>query len=367
MGQRLLCVFFLLFLGAHPRAVAGDDEDVARTKKELQPRPVTLKADGISNVLAQLQQQTGNIVVDRRQTKSDSGLKIELANSTFWPAVEAIAKAAGCGISTYQADARVALVDAPLRSMSKVFQGIFRITAKRVNAVRDDDAGTHVCIVTLDVAWEPRYEPLYLEVGPIQATFAADNKGVELQATTAGQGKINVAGRNAIEIDIRVPAPKRSAPKIKSLQGQFQLTGPGKMLTFNFSNPKAFKKTNPPLRQTQDGVQVSLVELKTFSDRWSVEVQIDNPGSTPQKDSFQSYLGNNRITLEKREGPDHKVWAGAEDRAEETATRAEIQYSFHNARKHNPGQPADWMLVYRAPGRIVEIGVPFAFKDLSLP
>src|SRR5205085_1589755 len=121
---------------------------------------------------------------------------------------------------------------------------------------RDDEAGTHICTVTLDVAWEPRFEPLYLEVGPMQVTFAADNQRVEVQAKVAGQGKISVAGRNALEVDIHLPAAKRSSAAIKTLEGRFQLTGPSKMLTFTFPKLDASTKSADYLQEkNKEGVK----------------------------------------------------------------------------------------------------------------
>src|SRR5256885_2368768 len=80
-----------------------------------------------------------------------------------------------------------------------------------------------------DLAWHRRFVPLYLEVGPMQAVFSADDQGMERQAKAPATGKISVAGRSAMEIPVRLQAPPRSSLKIKSLDGYFQLTGPGKM------------------------------------------------------------------------------------------------------------------------------------------
>ena len=44
-----------------------------------------------------------------------------------------------------------------------------------------------------------------------------------------------------------------------------------------------------------------------------------------------------------------------------------VTYSFPLSAKENKGPLSDWTLVYRTPGRIVELDVPFAFKDLALP
>jgi hypothetical protein len=362
-------VFVLVLLASCARA---DDRDaIAKAKKDLLPRSVTLKSEKmpLADALSRLAAQTGNHVADRRQTKSDVKLNLALDNSTFWPALEAIAKQAGCGISTYQPDGHVALVDAPVRSARTLHQGIFRITAKRIAIARDDEAGTHVCTISLDIAWEPRYEPLYLEVGAIQATFSADAKGVERQVKLPGQGRISVAGRNAIEVDIRLPAPERSSAKLKALEGEFRLIGPGQMLTFTFPSLKTVKKGDPPLQQTQDGVQVSLVEVKTSSSRWSVAVLIVNPKENPRFESYESWLGNNQISLEKGTGPDRAVWTprAGEEQVRESGTRADIVYSFPIPPKQNKGETTDWTLVYRTPGPIVITAVPFTFKDVALP
>ncbi len=254
--------------------------------------------------------------------------------------------------------------------MDTLYQGIFRITAKRITVTRDDDAGTHVCTATLEIAWEPRFEPLFLEVGPVRATFAADETGRELEAKLPGQGKESVAGRGSIEVDLRLPAPGRSSPRLKSLVGEFHLTGPGKMLTFTFPNLKVMKKTDPPVQQTQDEVRVSLCQFKAASNRWSAEVHIDNPPGNPNLESFQSWLSNNRVSLEKGAGSNRKAWwprLGDESEENVTATHAEILYSFYIPAKQSPGPPSDWSLVYRTPGRIVTIEAPFTFKDLPLP
>ena len=370
MSTRSLSLFLaVMVLLGQPQVRAEDDQAVARTKKELLPRPITLNGERLplSNALAELTRQTGNQVADRRQIKTNPGLKLDLSHSTFWPALEAIAKAAGCGISTYQPDGKVALVDGSLPSATALYQGIVRVLIAGIAISRDDKAGTHVCTVTVDIAWEPRFEPLYLEVGPMLATFAVDNKGVANRCALPGQGKISVAGKSALEVPIPLPAPMRSSAAIKTLEGQVRLTGPGKMLTFAFPNLNASRQGK---NLAEEGVQVSLSGLKTASNRWSIEVVVDNSNGNPTFESYQSWLGNNQIWLEKGEGLDHIVWsprAGDEQVHKETATQAKIVYSFHIPPRQSKGLTTDWTLVYRTPGRIVETAVPFAFKEIPLP
>ncbi len=324
----------------------------------------------LTEALAQLFKQTGNLVADRRQSKTVPTLKLDLDQVAFWPALDAIAQAAGCGVSTYQSDGQVALVTSAPRPAPVVYQGIFRIVAKKIRVAQDAEAGTHTCTVTLDIAWEPRFEPLYFELAAVQALFSADRNKEEFQASADGQGKINVAGRNALEVDVPLPAARRSAAKIASLAGHIKLTGPGKMLTFRFAPLKVFKKGEDHLEQTQEDVSVRLEAVKASSSLWSVYIDIRNPPGNPQFESYQSWLSNNRISLEKGDGPRRTIWQprpGDELVEKETAAGANIVYGFPISAKEKKGQPSDWALIYQTPGRIVEIDVPFRFKDLPLP
>lgn len=351
-----------------------DEADIAKAIEELQPRPVTIKADAmpLNKALAELARQTGNQVADRRLDKTDPSLKLDLEKVTFWPALETLARKSGCGISTFQPDGQVALVDGSTADAPTAFAGIFRVRARRGSVTRDYEDGSRVLNLALDIAWEPRVEPLYLDVGPIEAVFAPEGKGMQTPAKAPAQSKIGIAGHSAARVEIHLPAPDRSALKIKSLEGRLRVTGPGKMLTFTFPALKAMKKGDESLRLAHDGTQVSLVEMKPGTARWQVEVHITNPPVRSPFESYQSGLGNNRITLEKGEGTNRMVWtARPEDerviREERDGARAEIMYTFAVPSKKSVGAPSDWTLVYRTPGRIVEMEVPLTLKDLTLP
>jgi len=51
------------------------------------------------------------------------------------------------------------------------------------------------------------------------------------------------------------------------------------------------------------------------------------------------------------------------------SNRAVIRYHFIDKRpeKLTRGSPADWRVIYKTPGILLEVPVPFAFKDVSLP
>src|SRR5437773_8828897 len=90
-------------------AIAGG----ADVPKELQPQLFSFdKAKAtVAEALDELATQTGNRVVDRRRSKSSSPLRLYFRGATFWQALDSIAKESGGGVSLYEADGQIALVD----------------------------------------------------------------------------------------------------------------------------------------------------------------------------------------------------------------------------------------------------------------
>jgi hypothetical protein len=335
---------------------------VQQALRELEPRRVTLPASAytVAEVLRELSKQTGNVVVDQRKRLAKDKIELALKQATFWEALDALGKQAGCGVTPY-GDGGLALVDAPARTPYVRQQGIVRTAIKKRTCTVNDDTGTATCSLLIDVMWEPRFEPFYLGVGAVKAVFAPDAKGKRLTSQSPPRGNISVAGRHAIEIDIQLEAPERSSPAIAELSGSLTFLGPSKMLTFTLPELKTGAV------QKQEEVAVSVVKLREGADRWIVQVQIDNPEGTPSFESFQTWLDNNRVHLVQ--GPPGKqvVWRPEPNEALllETPRQAVIEYAF--ADPEGRGQASDWALVVRTPGRIVELTAPIAFKDVALP
>ena len=60
---------------------------------------------------------------------------------------------------------------------------------------------------------------------------------------------------------------------------------------------------------------------------------------------------------------------GGYETDEVSENQAVIRYRFTDEPEKNLllGKPSDWKLIYRTPGRIHELPVPFEFKELPLP
>ena len=103
--------------------------------------------------------------------------------------------------------------------------------------------------------------------------------------------------------------------------------------------------------------------------RWDpeeVEVALDYPPDGPHFESYQSWLVNNEVFLEKIKGGTRvRPPQGGMQTVKGAYPRALLRYYFENG-KRRLGDPRDWKLVYRTPGRIVNLPVQFEFKDLPL-
>jgi hypothetical protein len=228
---------------------------------------------------------------------------------------------------------------------------------------RDLESGLYLCTVTLEFAWEPRYRPFYLEPTDISVEFAPDAAGNRLKVTQPGKGYESVVGRLAHQVELRVPAPKRSTPTMASLKGNIKTIGPTKMLLFTFPKLRPIRQPADALSETHEGVRLTLRKFATNEERWTVEMALDYPPGGPTFESFQSWLGNNSIVLEsgkQRLQPK----SGDQQILLMTNNQAVIHYHFTPPAK---ARLVDWSLVYQTPGRILETTVPFEFQNLPLP
>lgn len=344
----------LIFLTAAP-LLAGDDDF----------RRVTLPAGKhtVADVLKAIEAQTGNRAVDRRIATSTQTVDLSLDKQPFWPALDRLAAALDARVSPYGDDG-VQLIDGPRRANTVAYTGPCRVEIKSVAVQRDVETGARMGTVQLEVAWEPTREPLYLTLDSAAGAFAADARGEKLKINVVGRVPQPVEQRRAQVLELRMPAPDRSSPAIEKLEGKIRLLGPTRMLVADFDKcsggPKNFK---------DDGVTVSLGNVKTTTNEWRFPIKIENPEDTPTFESFQSWFGNNTIRLERVDkNKKIEVWNHRPQDIDDVSLDrrgAEITYTFVGAK--GKGAPADWKLVYRTPGRIVDRVYPFEFRDMPLP
>lgn len=329
---------------------------------DLAPKKVTLVGSyTLEKALAELGKQTGNVVEDRRMTKTDTRLGLDLSNLTFWQALDLIARDSDTRVDVYQKDGVFALVDGPYREQTVSYDGIFRTVAKRITSHLDLDADSATYEVTLEVTWEPRFRPFFIETRP-DSLVVKDDKNHDLEGAPPSLGRVPVDGRFAT-VDLRLPAIQRSVKHLGLLKGKVALLGPGKWLTFTFDDLKVSE-------QTKDGVSAKLSKVNLTPDLWTLEMTLKYPDSGPSFESFESWLVYNEIYLLGKDEPHQKVPNNAGfETGNSSATKASLSYHWADdpKNKFNRGKPDEWKVVYKTPGQFVEVPAAFEFKDVRLP
>ena len=335
---------------------------------------VTLKGQGIrlTEAIKSLQTQSGNVIVDNReeygQEVTNPALDLDLVERPFFEALDVVAEKAGITISAYTGDGTIGLMAGGMAPADPnapkpgkplvVYNGPYRIQFKQFVAVRDFVTGMGTSTATFDVMWEPRLRPMLLalknedvKVVDDQGKTVAPQVGDETSETGLR------AGNCAAEVNLNLAAPERSAKTLASLKVKGEVTVPSGMRTFKFPNLAA---TN--VVQKQGDVTVTLESTEVEEAVWKVALAIKYQGEGPAFESYRQGLFNNRLWLQKPDGSRFEQNGGFNNSG---GGNGEIgfEYIFVDA----PGKPADHMLVYEAPAKVVPIPLEFEFKDVPLP
>jgi hypothetical protein len=337
-------------------------------QQELPSRPVTLEGEWmLDKALMEIAKQSAVKVEDRRRTKTEQPLRLDLKGVTFWQAIDAIAKSADANVLLYQREGGIALVDGPHVALPVSYHGPFRVTLQRRVLIDDLVAGSHQLIITLEIAWEPRFRPYLLETTP-KSLAAQDDAKHDIPVADEG-GKAAVEGKLATTVEVRLPAPPRSVMRLGQLRGEFTVTGAGEMLAFTFDSLDQLQDDAKNREQKQKGIVVRLGKPVLSDDLWTIEAQLEYPRHGPKFESFQSWIGYNEMFLRRTDGDQRFPNTGGYSVESSSASRAAIRYYFIDKRPEKlvRGKPSDWRVVYKTPGILLEVPVPFSFKDVKLP
>ena len=274
---------------------------------ELKATVITLEKEEqpLGAVLRQIS-ASGMRVEDRRsQKKLDPTVKLPSKKGDFWQTVDAVAREANLGLSLYQADGGIALVDGPHRQVSLSYHGPFRTALKEITLNENLETGHRSSVLSVEIAWEPRLQPFLVGVGPCEVVFSKDAAGKMVKGKLPGGDRLASVGKPALEVELRLPAPNRSAATIAELKGSFYVIAPSKMLTVAFDKLKQL-----PQKKVVEGVTVQVTRFTPDPpmnpDRWILEVLIELPPGGPKFESHQlssaSWLSHNKIVLEKMGG-----------------------------------------------------------------
>lgn len=358
------------------RTAAEVKQRVGRVRQKLQraaaelavkPSRITLHADAmpLSEVLAALEKQSGNKLVDYRrrfnQQVTDPKLKVNFDDMPFWEALDRVLDQAELEVYAYGEEKAINLVaradvQRP-RTQGANYGGPFRFEPIRIVAQRDfREADGQSLRLMLSVAWEPRLKPISLKQKMSDLT-AVDEKGNPL-AVDDSQAEFNVPTGDSTSVELILPfkLPSRDVKEIASLKGKLLAMVPGKIQTFTFGDLTTAKN----VEQRLAGVTVTLDQVRKNNEVWQVLVRVRFDEAGNALASHRGWIFNNEAYLE---GPDGKPlqYDGMET-TRQAKNEVGIAYLFVL-----DGPPDKHKFVYKTPGVIVATAFEYEIKDVKLP
>jgi len=336
-------------------------------EESIQASRITLKADGrpLSEVLAAIQEQSGNKIVDLRDRfgheKTDPAITIELEETPFFEALDRVLDQAGMTVYPYTQERAVAVVarrESQKPAAGRVaYAGPFRIEATVVTARRDlrDPTGNAVQ-VTLVIMWEPRVRPINL-VQKLEELTAVDENGGSLLPEEA-RGELAAMAGNEVACELQMPLklPPRDVKRVAKLEGKLLAMVPGRVEEFRFGDLEVAKNVSKRVA----GVTVTLVEVRRSFQLWEFRVSVRYDEAGESLESYRGWIFNNEAYLEDRQGGRVEV-AGLET-TRQTEDMVEFAYRFAPEKElHN------YRFVYKTPSLVVSTDFDYALTDVELP
>ena len=183
------------------------------------------------------------------------------------------------------------------------------------------------------------------------------NREVKPQAMMESNEVVLRPENPAVEMNLNLEAPDRSAVKLSSFHVKADVTLPAGIKTFRFPSLAQENVT-----QTQGDVSATLQNVEIDEQVWKVNVELVYPGNGPAFESYRQGLFNNRIWLQKADGSRFEHNGGFSNTSADGG-KLGFEYLFVDA----PGKPVDYQLVYETPSKVVTIPLEFEFKNVPLP
>lgn len=328
---------------------------------------ITVKSDEPVKATLDAFQRAG-LKVDAAVVPVEPFNQFELKNAPFWSAVEAVAEATGSRIELSDQGRKIALVKRGEGKDVSCVRGPFRVAVRQVNGRLDLASGNSFQELELLVHWEPRFPVFRIDSVPA-ITTAKDDLGNSLTAASAS-AMSPVNGASSHVLPVRLLKVPRKAGAIAELAGQFTVTASERMLPFRFANLGGKLPQDGVLPAGVDAGKVKAALTDWSAIRiggamyWEATLRLSYPPGMPEFQSFETWLGENKIRLITPQGA-----ALAPDQVEEPSPGREmtVVYRFNTAKIGANPNGAGWSLVYDTPAPLVEFRVPFELRNVPLP
>ncbi|HEY4308270.1 MAG TPA: hypothetical protein VGN12_02360 [Pirellulales bacterium] len=340
--------------------------ETLRGEQEVKASELTLSGTAIplSEVIAAIEKQTGNKLVDFRrdfgQQPDKKTFDLTFDKTPFWSAFDQILDQGGLTIYSYAGVPGLALVNRSGNELPRhdrgIYTGAFRVEATEVSAKRDlRDATGQALKLDVEVGWEPRLAPIAITQAAESVTAIGDNNE-KLGAAPNGEFEATVnPGDATASMPLTFSLPSRDMKKITSLKGSFSVMLPGQVETFRFEK----LTSGAPIEQRKGAVKVILEQARKNNDIWEIRVRVvfDSPGKALE--SHRTWILHNEAALETP-GKESINFAGLET-TRQADNEVGVAYLF------DVPDIADHTFIYKTPTVLMNAAVPYELHDVALP
>lgn len=310
-------------------------------------------------VLETITQQSG-ITIQPVGIPATTPCPVTFDQTPVWQAVAQVARVTGTRLVSKDHGRQLQLQPGKPPLVAAQIAGPFRISLEEIRARINLLRGQRLTEASLQVQWEPGLKVYRLDAYPT-LTAGLDDQGRKLSAPTIAATTTPIG--NQAQSILRLQGLDRTAQQLRRLAGKLQAVVADKMQLFSFADlGRPF-----PLSQEKNGVRVTVQAVSKEGDRWRVELELVYPPDRPTFESFESFLGDNRLVLLPPKGGER--FSTDDFEISQQLDRYRIRYRFpEKLFQDNPPQVLKgWSLLYKTPVRLNEVTIPFAFQNVPLP
>ena len=327
---------------------------------------VTLQGEmTLAHALQVLQKQSGNRMLDYRerfgQQADNPRLKLDIGRRLFWQAVDQLCDQAGLTVYGYPEQPAVALVVRPpdvlpMKERIVHYHGAFRFEALSCFAVRQlqQREASHTS-VKLQVAWEPKLQPVALEL-PWESVEARTDGGQALRLDRPGSLVVELVPGAPSEITLPLGEVPRAARRLEHLRGRLQVLLAGTREKFVFDPlMKSVGKS-----QRRASVVVTLHGVVPNNQTWQVMLLVQFEKTEGALESHRTWILDNPVHL--IDPQNRKIPPDGMETFLHEEDKIGISYFFGLDHK-----PEKYKLEYETPVVILKQNVPWELKNIPLP
>lgn len=341
----------------------------ARADSAAKASRVTLTVEDkpLTDILAAIEEQTDNKLVDYRrnfgQRADSTKLSVDWKDVPFWEAVEELFAKTNLEAYHYAGQpnilafvTRQATSDEP-NPLVRTSE-IFRFEPTRIESFLNlSDTSQRGTFMNLQVAWEPRVEPIVIKL-PLDQLKIEDENGKSLTSgdQTGSLDTEVLQGVSAVDIQLPLSGVERDSQKIAKLKGSMVALMPGRVETFRFDKLETARN----VKDTRGTIEVVLEAFRRNGDIWEASILLRLLNEQGALESHRGWVYNNEAYLQGPDGERIDI-AGFEETYRDVDTVG-MSYKFVLER-----EVGDFQFVYRSPASIISLPVSFELTDIPLP